>query len=117
MKIKNKLTAEILFECDKESVKETLICAVSENISLRDAFLRGANLRGADLRDADLRAADLRDADLRDADLRDADLGGADLRGADLRGADLRGADLYKLKITEKVKEDIIESFNWEIEK
>ena len=74
----------VLFEYTKENntIKDTLMAAVSG----------GANLRGADLGGADLGGADLRGADLRGAYLRDADLRGAYLRGADLRGADLGGA-------------------------
>ena len=96
----------VLFEYEKENntVKETVIEAISRDADLRDANLRGANLRGANLRDANLGGADLRGAnligadlrraDLRRADLRRADLIGADLIDANLRGANLGGADL-----------------------
>ena len=74
IEIKNRLTGKILFEYEKENntVKDTVVEAVSRGAYLRGAYLRGAYLRGADLRGADL--------------------SGADLRGADLSGADLRGA-------------------------
>jgi len=99
MKILNRWNLKVIFECEKETIRETVEDANLRGADLRGADLIGANLRdadliGANLRDADLRGADLRDADLRGADLRDADLRGADLRGADLRGADLIGADL-----------------------
>jgi hypothetical protein len=74
----------VLWESEKETVREAAL----------EKYERDANLRGADLRDADLRDANLRGADLRDANLRDADLYGADLRDADLYGADLRDANL-----------------------
>ena len=79
----------VLYESEKETIKEAVVDA-----NLRGANLRGANLRGADLYDANLRGADLYGADLRGANLRGANLRGADLRYADLRGADLRGANL-----------------------
>ena len=72
MKILNRWTLSIIFENEKETLRETLLDAIKE----------GADLRGADLRGADLRGADLRGADLRDADLRGANLSGADLSGA-----------------------------------
>jgi hypothetical protein len=96
------LYGSLLFEFEKEenTLKDTLIEAVSKRADLYGANLRGADLRGADLRGADLYGANLRGADLRGADLYGADLYGANLRGANLRGAnlygaDLRGADLY----------------------
>ena len=55
MKIKHKITNEVLLTIEGDS-------------------LQGANLRGADLQGADLRYADLRGADLQGADLRGADL-------------------------------------------
>jgi len=73
MEIKS-IYRHLLFESIKETIKETLIQAVSE---------------GADLRDADLTGADLRDANLRGANLTVADLTGANLTVADLRGASL----------------------------
>ena len=93
MKIKSKY-GNILFESIKETIKETLIQAVSEGADLRDADLIGADLIGADLRGADLTDAYLTYANLTDADLIGADLRGAYLIGAYLIGADLRDADL-----------------------
>jgi hypothetical protein len=75
------------YESKNNTLKNTLVKAVSEGAYLQGADLRGAYLRGADLQGADLQGADLRGADLR----------GADLRGVGLRGAYLRGADLQKL--------------------
>ena len=77
MKITKKITHEIIFEDDSNTMKDCVI----------NAILNGADLRCADLRDADLRGADLRDADLCGAYLCDAYLHGADLHGADLCGA------------------------------
>ncbi len=84
MKILNRWSLNVIFECEKETIKETA----------QDANLRGANLIGADLRGADLIGANLRGANLIGADLIGADLIGANLIGADLRGADLIGANL-----------------------
>ena len=98
MKIK-KITNEIIFEDNSNTIKECVINAVANGIylrgaNLRDADLRCANLRGADLGVANLGGANLGGANLRGAYLRDANLRDADLRGADLRGAYLRDADL-----------------------
>ena len=118
MKIYSRFDSKkIIYESEKETMKEAVVEAVS-----KDTNLRGANLRGADLGDANLRGANLRGADLGDADLRGADLGDADLRGADLRGAnlgdaDLRGADFYHVLFygktgTTKIKKSQIEDFH-----
>ena len=69
MQIKHKITGEVLFEKDVESMRLCVQAAIEVKANLRDADLRGADLRGADLRDADLWGADLWDADLRGADL------------------------------------------------
>jgi len=98
------IQGKVLYDSEKESMKDALVDAVKSGANIRGANLVVANLRGADLRDADLICADLRGAnirganlygaDLRGANLRGADLGDANLYGADLRGANLRGADL-----------------------
>jgi len=96
IQIKSIYGSSILFEYEKENntVKETVIEAISRDANLIGADLRGANLIGADLRGANLRGANLRGADLRGADLIGANLRGADLIGANLIGANLRGANL-----------------------
>ena len=93
------ITGAILFEDEKECLKDTVVHAVKSGADLRYADLRYAELScaylsGADLRDANLGGADLRCAHLSGADLRDAYLSGADLRRAELSGADLRNAEL-----------------------
>ena len=77
MKILNRWTLSIIFENEKETLRETLIDALKEGADLSRAYLRGADLRGVDLRGAYLEGADL---------------SGAYLRGANLSGAILRGA-------------------------
>jgi hypothetical protein len=81
------------YECENNTIKETL----------RNAVLSGADLRNAVLRNADLRSAVLSDADLRSAVLSGADLSGADLSGAVLSGADLSGADLSGADLSDAV--------------
>lgn len=100
IKLKTRL-GRVLFELKKtnNTVKYTLVEAVTQGVDLECVVLRGADLWGANLRrahlyGADLRSANLQGADLYGVDLRAADLRGANLRGADLREADLRGADL-----------------------
>ena len=87
MKITKKITHEIIFEDDSNTMKDCVINAILSGADLRGAYLRGADLRGAYLGGADLRGAYLGGAYLGGADLGGADLGGADLGGADLRGA------------------------------
>ena len=96
MKILNRWTLSIIFENDKETIRETV-----QDANLRGADLRGANLRGANLKDANLKDANLSDANLRDANLSDANLRGADLSDADLRGADLSDADLKDANLSD----------------
>ena len=59
MKILNRWTLKVIFENEKETIKETLVDA-----NLVDANLEGANLEGANLRGANLRGANLRGANL-----------------------------------------------------
>ena len=80
MKIKHKITNEVLLTIEGDS--------------LQDANLQGANLRRADLQGANLQGANLQGADLQGANLQGANLQGADLRRADLQGANLQGANL-----------------------
>ena len=94
MKILNRWTLSIIFENEKETLRETLIDALKEGVDLSGAYLRGANLSSADLRGAYLRGANLRGTNLEGADLEGADLSGANLRGTNLRGTNLEGADL-----------------------
>jgi len=97
IEIKSWINGSILFEYEKENntIKDTLIEAVSNKKILQGADLRGADLRGADLRGAYLQGAYLQGAYLQGAYLRGADLRGVDLQGADLQGVDLQGADLW----------------------
>jgi len=87
------------YECENNSVKETVINAIKSgadliDANLSDANLSGANLIGANLRRANLRRANLIGADLSDANLSDANLIGANLSDANLIGANLIGANL-----------------------
>ena len=59
MKILNKWTFKVIFENQKETIKETV-----EDANLRDANLRDANLESANLESANLRGANLRGANL-----------------------------------------------------
>ena len=106
----NSVLGSLIWESEKETLKE----AVVEKNS-HDADLHGADLRDADLYGADLYGADLHGANLRDADLYDADLRGANLRGADLYGADLHGANLWQLPkdYINQCSRDILSIFNY----
>ena len=102
------ISGELLYNSEKESVKEALVDAVKSGAYLHGAYLHGANLYGANLYGANLYGAYLpganllgaylRGANLLGANLRDANLYGANLRGANLYGANLHGANLYGAK-------------------
>ena len=57
MKILNRWTLSIIFENEKETLRETLLDALKEGIDLSGAYLSGADLRGAYLRGVDLSGA------------------------------------------------------------
>ena len=96
IEIRHSVTNKIIFEFEKENntIKDTVVEAVKNKISLCGAYLRGASLRNADLHGADLRGADLRCVNLNDANLCDANLEDADLSNAFLCSADLSCAEL-----------------------
>lgn len=100
MKILNRFTCTVIFECECETQEECVKKAVEEKVSLRCANLWNANLRNADLRNADLNEANLWKADLRNADLKEANLLNADLWNADLKEANLRNVNLWGEKIS-----------------
>ena len=56
IEIKNRYTNAVLFthDCPENTVKDTLLAALSARASLRGASLRGASLEGASLRGAQL---------------------------------------------------------------
>jgi len=89
------------YECENNSLKETVINAIKSGADLSDADLSDANLSDANLSDADLSDADLRRADLSDADLRRANLSDADLSDADLSDANLSDADLRRANLSD----------------
>lgn len=90
IQIKSRLGANIIFECEAESLK----------IAVEIAVKSGAKLSWAKLHEADLSGADLYGADLYGSDLSGADLSGANLSYANLSWADLYGADLYKSNLS-----------------
>ena len=98
IKILNRWSAEVIFECEAESMKLAVKLAIEKGVSLASANLRSADLIYANLSNADLSYADLSYANLSAADLSDADLRSANLRSANLRSADLRSANLSVLR-------------------
>ena len=64
MKIYNRFTKKVIFECEKITIKETVMKAIKSNTDLSEADLSRADLSGADLSRADLSRADLSRADL-----------------------------------------------------
>ena len=101
IKIKNKLSNNVLFEFKKEnnSIKDTVEEAIKRGVDLSYANLCGVDLSssylyGANLRDANLSGTKLCGAILCEANLCGTNLCGTNLRGADLSDANLCGADL-----------------------
>lgn len=97
------LNGRILFSFKKENntLKDTVIEAVKNKVSLRNANLQGINLQGANLQGANLQGAELSGANLQGANLSKVDLSYANLQGADLRGANLHHANLYYTNLIE----------------
>jgi hypothetical protein len=115
VQIKNRFTAQVIFECEADSFGMAVKLAIEAKANLRGADLSRAdlswanlswadpswaNLRGANLSGANLRGAGLSRADLSGADLSRADLSGANLSRADLRGANLSGANLSRADLS-----------------
>ena len=94
MQIKRRITGDVLFESDADSMKACLEAAVYKKINLGGADLGGADLGGASLAGAFLSGANLKNTNLGSANLTNASLWSADLMVADLTHADLMGADL-----------------------
>ncbi len=97
IQIKHRGYGSVIFEYESEdnTLKKTILEAVSRNVSLCNADLSYADLRNADLRDANLCNANLCGANLCNANLRNADLSYANLCNANLRNADLSYANLF----------------------
>jgi uncharacterized protein YjbI with pentapeptide repeats len=106
IQIKNRFTGSIIFESEKETIKEAVI----------EAKNSGANLRGADLRVTNLRGADLRGADLSGANLRVTNLRGADLSGAELNSAKFYGKTSFPKTLTKKQLPDFLGALGFKIE-
>ena len=92
--IKHRLSGNILFSLETESLKLCVEAAVKSETNLDGAYLGGENLGGANLGGANLDGANLDGANLGGANLDGAYLGGAYLDSANLRGANLDGANL-----------------------
>jgi hypothetical protein len=91
--ILNRWNGNVIVE-GKMNLRELVIYAVKNNVSLNGANLNGANLNGANLDGANLYGANLYGANLDGANLNGANLYGANLNGANLYGANLYGANL-----------------------
>jgi len=102
MKIQIKtISGNLIFEWEEEenTVKKTVVNAISAGANLRSADLQYADLQYADLRYADLRYADLRSANLRSANLQYANLQSANLQYADLQYAKNAGLAIAQTRI------------------
>ncbi len=94
IQIKHRGYGSVIFEYESEdnTLKKTVLEAVSRNVSLCNADLSYADLRNANLCGANLCGANLCNANLRNADLSYANLCNANLRNADLSYANLFNA-------------------------
>ena len=99
IKIKS-ISGSIIYESEKDNLRDAVIDAVSKGVSLTRADLTRANLTGANLTGADLTWANLTWADLTWANLTWANLTGADLTWANLTGANLTRANLTGANLT-----------------
>ena len=104
----------VLWESEKETLREAVIEKFEKDANLKGANLEGANLEGANLEGAYLKGANLEGAfyskartskartskarTLKGANLEGANLEGAYLKGANLEGANLEGAYLEGAK-------------------
>ena len=98
MQIKNRDTGEIIYEDDRETMRETVENAIAvkikmENVDLRGADLRGCNMNGCRIPYSDFSGCDFRGADLFGAYLRGSRFNGSDFRGCDMREADVTDSD------------------------
>ena len=114
IEIKNRYNGKVIYsDPDAKTLKEAVVKAVAEGVSLSSADLSSAvlssavlsyaDLSSAVLSSADLSYADLSYAVLSYADLSSADLSYADLSYAVLRSADLRSADLRSAVLSSAV--------------
>ena len=94
MQIKSWIDGRCLYECEADTLLETLRQAVKAGANLAWANLDGANLAGANLAGANLYGANLAGANLDGANLDGAKLTRANLDGAKLTRANLDGAKL-----------------------
>jgi uncharacterized protein YjbI with pentapeptide repeats len=86
MKIIKWSNGEVIYESEKETLREAVIEAVKKGISLRGS-------------------------DLRDSDLSGSNLSGSDLSGSDLSGSDLRLVKFYGKGGTTRIKTTQIPAF------
>ena len=93
IKIKNRYTGDVLFECE---APEGLDSGLHVRHALEKATQARANLEGANLEGANLARANLAGAYLVGANLEGANLEGANLARAYLEGANLEGANLAR---------------------
>ena len=84
----------VLWESEKETIREAVVEKYKKDANLQDANLRSTNLRGTNLQGANLQGANLQGANLQGTNLQGTNLRGTDLRGTNLQGANLRGANL-----------------------
>ncbi len=98
IEIKHKRTGKVIFafEAVGNTIRDTVLEAVKQGVSLKFAELSYADLSDMDLHDADLQEANLNKACLRGANLEDAVLNKARICGANLHCANLFGAHLRK---------------------
>jgi len=85
----------------KESMRHSLITALTVKDDLQGIVLANHDLRKIVLSGRDLSGANLNDANLTEADLTDAHLSGADLTGANLSGANFTKANLTEADLTD----------------
>lgn len=95
IQIRHFITGEVIYQSDKGSLREAVIGAAKDKVSLEYADLSGVDLSGVDLWWRNLSGVSFVSANLMGADLRGSDLFSADLTGAKIKGANLRLTNLH----------------------
>ena len=96
IQIKHRYTLETIFEydCEGNSFKLTVLCALKAKVSLSGADMRNANMSGANMRNADMNGADMNGANMSYADMNGANMSYANMSYANMRNANMSGADM-----------------------
>lgn len=91
IEIKNQWNGDVIYshECENNSMRITLLKAISEEVDVSNSNLRGCNLSDCDLRYTDFRSCDMSGVNFTRSDLRYCDLSSANLARSILNHANM----------------------------